>query len=184
MSNHVNLFFADDTFNDLKDIATKIIPDDPWAFVVQIVATFVLVIILAKFLVKPVKNYIAARQEYIQNNLDEANTKNEIANSKLNEANDKLKEAKIVSKEMIENAKVTALNEKDRIIEDTKKEIELMKEKARLDIINERKQMKEELTNELIDIALLAASKVVGREVNENDNISIINSFINDKDKE
>ena len=85
---------------------------------------------------------------------------------------------------MIETAKVTALNEKDKIIEDTKKEIELMKEKARLDIINERKQMKEELTNELIDIALLAASKVVGREVNDNDNVKIINSFIEDKDKE
>lgn len=184
MSNYFYNFLASDTFDDLKEIATKIIPDDPWAFVVQIVATLFLVLILAKFLVKPVKNYISARQEYIQNNLDEANNKNTIANEKLMEADQKLKDAKIVSKEMIENAKVTALNEKDKIIEDTKKEVSLMKEKAHQDIVNERKQMEEELTSNVIDVALLAAGKVIGREVNEQDNLEIINSFIEKKDKE
>ena len=92
------------------------------------------------------------------------------------------KEAKTVSKELIENAKVTALNEKDRIVEETKAEVDSMKAKARKDIENERKKMKEELTSEVIDVALLAASKVVEREVNKEDNQAIIESFIKDEE--
>lgn len=178
------LFLAEenDTFGDLKDIADKIIPDDPWAFVVQLTATFLLVLILAKFLVKPVRNYIAARQAYIQGNLDEAANKNKEADEKLLDANTQLKEARVSSKQMVENAKVTALNEKDRIVEETKVEVASMKEKARKDIENERIQMKEQLSKEVIDVALLAASKVVEREVSEKDNKKIIDDFIKDKE--
>ena len=124
----LNIFLAEesDPFADLKGIADKIIPDDPWAFVIQLTATFLLVLILAKFLVKPVRNYLAARQAYIQGNIDEANTKNVEADAKIAEANTMLKEAKTVSKEMVETAKVTALNEKDRIVEETKNEVDLM----------------------------------------------------------
>lgn len=179
----INLFLADsDAFEDLENISDKIIPDDIWAIVIQLISTFFLVLILAKFLVKPVRNFIEKRQAYIQGNIDEALVKNQEADVKLTDANAMLKEAKTVSKEMIETAKVTALNEKDRIVEETKNEVDLMREKARLDIENERKKMKEELTNEVIDVALLAASKVVGREVNEEDNKKIIESFISNKE--
>ena len=39
--------------------------------------------------------------------------------------------------------------------------------------------MKEELTSEVIDVALSAASKVVEREINDDDSKKIISSFIN-----
>ena len=162
------LFLAEeesDTFADLLEIAKKIIPDDPWAFVVQLSATFVLVLILAKFFVKPVRNYVAKRQAIIQGNLDEAATKNEQADIKLADANNQLKEARITSKEMVENAKVTALNEKDRILNEITMEVS---------------QMKEELSREVIDVALLAASKVVEREVSKEDNERLIDNFIKD----
>ena len=180
-----NLLFLteeNDTFGDLKDIADKIIPDDPWAFVVQLTATFLLVLILAKFLVKPVRDFIAKRTAYIQGNLDEAASKNQEADEKLTNANEFLKEAKVTSKTMVEQAKVTALNEKDRIVEETKNEVLAMKEKARKDIENERIQMKEQLSKEVIDVALEAASKVVEREVSKEDNEKIIDSFIKDKE--
>lgn len=177
------LFLTEDNaFEDLQGIADKIIPDDPWAFVVQLTATFLLVLILAKFLVKPVRNYMAKRQAYIQGNLDEAALKNKEADEKLHNANAFLKEAKVTSKQMVENAKVTALNEKDRIVTETKEEVTAMKEKARKDIENERIQMKEQLSKEVIDVALLAASKVVEREVSEKDNKKIIDDFIKDKE--
>lgn len=186
MANIFNFFYSESEssgFEDLQEIAKKIIPDDIWAFVVQLTATFLLVLILAKFLVKPVRKFVEARQAYIQKDLDEAKEKNAQADINLSESNDKLKEAKKVSKEMVETAKVTALNEKDRIIEETKEEVRLMKDKAKLDIESERKKMKEEFTSEVIDVALSAASKVVEREINKEDNSKIIESFINE-DKE
>lgn len=176
------LFTEDDKFSDLKNIADKIIPNDPWAFVVQLLATLILVIIIAVFLVKPVRKYIAARQEYIQNNLDEAANKNSEADTKLQNADNQLKEARKTSKEMIETAKVTALNEKDRILDETKEEVLQMKEKARKDIDNERKKLQEQISSEIIDVALLAANKVIEREVNDDDNKKIIESFIKENE--
>ncbi|MCI5745912.1 MAG: F0F1 ATP synthase subunit B [Erysipelotrichaceae bacterium] len=177
----LNLFLTDgDAFSSLKEIAEKIIPDDPWAFVVQLFATFVLVLILAKFLVKPARKFIAARKEYIQTNLDEAAIKNQEATTLLENANNQIKDAKQTSKEIIENAKVSALNEKDRILNEAQDEVIEMKDKARKDLENERKQMQEQLSSEVIDVALLAASKVVERNVTSDDNRKIISSFIED----
>ena len=121
------------------------------------------------------------KNNYIQNYLDEAKVKNEQASVNLTESESKLKEARKVSKEMVETAKVTALNEKDRIVLETKEEVRLLKEKAKLDIESERAKMKEEFKNEVIEVALSAASKVVEREINDKDNKKIIDSFINEE---
>ena len=169
-----------DPFADLKKIGEKIIPNDPIAIVVQLLATFLLVLILYKFLVKPVRKYLKKRHDFIQGNLDEATTKNEEANKLLEEANTYLKDAKVTSKEMIENAKVTALNEKDRIVNDTKNEVEAMKSKARMDIDRERNEMETKLHDEVVSIAIAAASKVVEREVTDDDNEKYIQSFVKD----
>lgn len=179
----INLVFADenDTFADLKEIGNKIIPSDIWGFVIQLCATGILVLIIAKFLVKPARQFIAARKEYIEKNLEEAASKNKEADEKLLEANARIKEAKVVGKEIIDTAKVTALNEKDRIVEETKKEVVSLKQKAREDIEMERQKMKEDLSSEVIDVALLAASKVVEREVSTQDNQRIVADFIKDR---
>lgn len=177
------LAFADesDPFADLKEIGNKIIPSDIWGFVIQLCATGILVLIIAKFLVKPARKFIAARKEYIENNLSEAANKNKEADEKLMEANARMKEARLAGKEIIDTAKVTALNEKDRIVEETKKEVLSMKQKAKEDIEMERQKMKEDLSSEVIDVALLAASKVVEREVTTQDNQRIIADFIKEQ---
>ena len=53
--------------DDLKTIGDKLFPDLP-TMIIQLIATFILVLILAKFLVKPAKNFIAKRKEYIEQN--------------------------------------------------------------------------------------------------------------------
>ena len=169
-----------DPFADLKKIGEKIIPNDPIAIIVQLLATFLLVLILYKFLVKPVRKFVQKRHDYVEQNINEATTKNEEANKLLEEANNYLKDAKVASKEMIENAKVTALNEKDRIVNDTKNEVQAMRDKAHLDISRDRREMEEELQTEVVNIALAAASKVVEREVTEEDNEKYIQSFVKD----
>lgn len=173
------IIFSDD-FSDLKDIGNKIIPSDIWSFIIQLGATAILVLILAKFLVKPARKFIEARKNYISSNLEEAETKNKEANEKLSFANEQIKNASKKSKDMIDDAKVTALNEKEKIVKDTQLEVASMKNKALKDIESERLKMKEDLSNEVIDVALLAASKVVNREISKEDNQKIVEDFIKD----
>ena len=163
--------------DDLKTNGDKLFPDLP-TMIIQLIATFILVLILAKFLVKPAKNFIAKRKEYIESNLKDAEMKQKLANEKLLEAQQSIKTAKIAKKEMIEEAKKEALNEKDRILKETALEIKDQKAMAVKQIASERKQMQEDLSHEVIDIAMVAASKIVNREINESDNEKMIEEFL------
>ena len=165
--------------DDLKAIGDKLFPDLT-TMIVQLVATFILVLILAKFLVKPAKNFIAKRKEYIESNLKDAESKQKIADEKLKQAEIAIKDSKKTSKEIIENAKVVALNEKDKILYETSLEVKTKKEKAFQEITQERKKMQEDLSNEMIEVAMLAASKIVNREISKEDNEKLVESFLKD----
>ncbi len=169
--------------DDLKTIGDKLFPDLP-TMIIQLVATLILVLILAKFLVKPAKNFIEKRRNYIESNLKEAQEKQKLADEKLLLAEKAIKDSKMTSKELIENAKITALNEKDRILFETNQEVKNQKAKAMQDIAYERKQMKDELSKEVVDVALLAASKIVNREINAADNEKIVQDFLKDDIKQ
>ena len=172
---------SNDPFADLKTIGQKIIPRDIWSFVVQLLATAILVFILAKFLVKPAKKFIEERKAFIDNNINEALNKNKEADEHLNVAEARLKNSRKESKDIIDAAKVTAMNEKKRIMDETKQEVANMKDKAYKDIESERLKMKEDISSEVIDVALLAASKVVNRNINDEDNHKIVSDFVNGK---
>ena len=184
MSNILNKMFlifladnGDDPFASLKDIGNKIIPSDIWSFVIQIAATFILVLILAKFLVKPTRKYIAS-------NLSEAEEKNKQADANLQASEEKLKQTRKESMEIIESARINAMSEKNRIVDETKQEVNSLRDKALKDIESERNKMREDISNEVIDVALLAASKVVNRNINDEDNRKIVSDFVNKGDNE
>lgn len=174
---------GDDPFADLKEIGSKIIPNDIWSFVVQLLATFILVLILAKFLVKPAKNFINARKAFIENNINEAVNKNKEADENLLKAENRLRKSREESKEIINNAKEIAINEQKRIMDETKSEVSAMRDKAYQDIESERLKMKEDLSNEVVDVALLAASKVIDRNVSNQDNRKIVQDFIDGQEE-
>ena len=59
-----------------------------------------------------------------------------------------------------------------------KLEIQSQKSKALAEIALERKQMQEDLSQEVVDIAMVAASKIVNRELNQSDNDKMIEEFL------
>lgn len=175
----IKLFLATDLSEAFKDLGDKLFPN-VYGLIIQLVCTFVMVLIIAKFLVKPAKKFIKQRHDYIENNLNEATSKNQDAEQALNEANKFLNDSKKISKEMIDTARIEALNEKDKVVLETTKEIKYRQEKAQLDIQNERKKMKEDLQNEIVDVAILAAEKVVDRKITSQDTKKIIDDFLKD----
>jgi len=174
---------GDDPFADLKEIGNKIIPNDIWSFVVQLLATLILVLILSKFLVKPAKKFINARKAFIESNINEAVNKNKEADENLLKAENRLRKSREESKAIINNAKETAMNEQKRIMDETKSEVNAMRDKAYQDIESERLKMKEDLSNEVVDVALLAASKVIDRNVSNQDNRKIVQDFIDGQEE-
>lgn len=86
--------------------------------------------------------------------------------------------AKAEAKEIIAIAKDNASKEANDILAKAKENAEAMKEKAALDIENEKSKVKAQIKEEISEVAFLAASKVVGKELDEETHKKYVDDFI------
>ncbi len=166
-----------------EEIAEKLIPNGI-AFGVQLTACLIIALIVIVFAYKPVAKYIKTRQDYIENKM-----KNAKDNEKISEANRLISEKNITdskkqASKIIENAKIAANKEKEEIISKIDEEIASKKMQAEEDILRERKNAEEEIKENIIDVALVATSKLLEKEVDNVDNKKFLDDFISSLDKE
>ena len=76
------------------------------------------------------------------------------------------------------NAKKTADARSEEIIRDAQAQAVQIKQKAALDIEQEKKKALNEAKDEISDIAMSIAGKVVGRSLNEADQSQLVDEFI------
>lgn len=161
----------------------KIIPN-VWAFLVQLLALIVMIVIFFVFAYKPVKKIIAKRQDYIQEQIVEAQNNNNQAQETLKNAELNIIESRKKADEIIENAKKQTQIEQEKIIEQAKLDIIKMKDDAEKDIQRKQLKAKEEIKKEIVDVAFLATSELLKRETNSKDNELLIKQFIDEMEKD
>ncbi|MDW7668209.1 MAG: F0F1 ATP synthase subunit B [Bacillota bacterium] len=149
-----------------------------WSTVFQIVNTIILYLVLKKFLFVPVTEFIQGRQDEIKNSYDDADKKNEKAESLKKEYEEKLDNVKQEGQEILIEAQKKADERGSEIIKESKEEASKLKEKAEKDIEFEKKKALNDMKDEISNIAMMAASKVLGNEVDENKNKQLVDDFI------
>ena len=161
----------------------KLIPNWP-SFVAQLGALLVLIFVVIFLAYKPVKNIIRKRQDYIEQNIKDA----EQAKATWQENETKSKATILASHKeaagIVADAKLEAEKEKARILDETAKEVEKMKKDAENDIARMEEEAQESIRREMVDIALDASKELLGREVNSSDNSRLIEEFIEEVKKE
>ena len=159
------------------DIISKLIPN--WvSFVTQLLAFLVLVAVLIFFAYKPVKKIIKKRQDYIENNIKEAEEAKLTAYKNIAQSEETLTSSKKQANEIIEQAKADALKEKEKIMLKTSEEVSIMKNNAEKDIEQSKIEAKEEIRKEMVGIALDASSEILKRNVTNKDNERLAEDFI------
>lgn len=158
---------------DVKDVVTI-----SWELLFQIINTVILFLVLKKLLFKPVLNIIEQRENMIQDDLETgAKAKNEgIAFKKQYE--EKVSLAKEESKEIIKQATIRAEQKSNQIISDAQAEAVSLKAKATKEIAQEKEQAIAEIRNDISDIAILAASKVLEEDIDKSKHENLIEKFI------
>lgn len=144
----------------------------------QLINTFLVFMLLKKLLFKPVLGIIEAREKDIQENLAHGErTKNEGISFK-KEYEEKISSAKNEGQEIIKQATLRAEQKESEIISTAKQEAQSLKEKASKDVAQERQKVMNEIKNDISDIALLAASKVIEKDLDKSKHEELINNFI------
>ena len=141
--------------------------------------TVALFLVMKKFLFKPIMKMITDRQKEIDDMYAEAdNAKNE-AKALETEYKEKLSIATETSDRIVKEAVTRAQNREEEIIRQANLEADAIRNKASADIALEKKKAINDAKDEISVIALAVAGKVVGRELNADDQASLVDSFIN-----
>ena len=143
------------------------------------VAMFIVFIaLLWYFTNKPVKKLLIKRTESIREALDAAEKAKNEAVAQMKEYEEKMVQLEKELEMMKESARKTALAEKDFMIEETKKQIELMKQFAVNTIQSETERAKHDLQEEVVNLAMEKAEKRLIQEVTGQNATNLLNNYV------
>ncbi len=165
------------TLPSSDDFVSKLIPN--WiSFVVQIAALLVLIAVVIFFAYKPVKKIITERQNYIENNIKQSEIDKATAAQNAKQSEEMIIAGQKKADQLIEEARKTSLDERNRMVEETNQLITKMKDDAQKDIEQSTLDAKDAIRKEMVDLALSASSEILKREINEKDNARLAEEFI------
>ena len=150
-----------------------------WTALFVLLNTTVLYLVLRKFLFLPVMNMIQARQEEIDTMYLEADNAKQGALALEAEYKEKLSQAAVTGERMVKEAMERGHSREEEILRLANEEASAIMAKASADIALEKKKALNDAKDEISDIAMAIAEKVVGRELNGEDHADLVNSFIN-----
>lgn len=138
----------------------------------------VLLALLKKFAWGPLLNIMEEREEFVANEMDEAEKSRKEAAISIEKAQAQLLQTKIDAQQIIDDAKAAGVKHEQNIIETAEKESERLIQEALQEIKEEKEQAILELQEKVGALSVLIASKVIEKEVTEEDQEAMINSYI------
>jgi F-type H+-transporting ATPase subunit b len=151
---------------------------DPGLFIWTILTFLVLLALLAKFAWKPLLQALESRQESIRKSLDDADhAKREL--EQLQRQSEKIiQEARVTAESIVEKSRSDAEKVRDDLKIKAKEEAENILRNAQRQIEVQTRQALQDIRNEVADMAVLIASKVLERNVTKEDNQRLIDDAL------
>ena len=146
--------------------------------IAQILNFLILVVLLRAVAYKPVARLLQQRSDKIKGDLDKAEADRKAAEQTLADYRSQLADAHKKAQDIVEKANLTARQEHDAAVEETRREIERMKLNAQAEIENERNRAFDQMKSQIVTLSLAAASKVVSKNVDTKENDRLVTEFI------
>ena len=141
---------------------------DPWLLLWQMAAFAVLVWLMYRFAYKPVMGMLDQRAERIRESIAQAEQiKQELANAQRS-GEAAMQQARLDAQELLHNAQAAAQRTIAQAQEEAQRQREKMLEEARAQIGSETERAKTELRREVGRLTILAATRVIGQELQTN----------------
>lgn len=145
-----------------------------WTFVNLIV----FFIILKKLLFQPVMGMIEKREQMISGQIEDAEQKNTQAGLLKEKYEAELKNANQEAAMIVKTAKERGKEEYEKILRDADAEASKIIADARKTIETEREKAVQRIQNEIAQVAIAAASKVIQENVDQASNEKILDDFL------
>ncbi len=153
-----------------------------WIFIAHVLATISLLIILSRLVYRPFKKMMHERRKKIKSILIEANKKESLADKKLNENNKILQNTKNNINGMLKKAHEEIAIDKNKILDDANYRATEIINDAKQSIISDNEKNKEKIKETIGKTAIDIASKIIEKNIQQKDHKKIINNFIDNID--
>ena len=165
-----------------SDFNNKLFPNGLWDLIIQLAAFVILLILVFLLGYKPLKKMLDKRKEYVQNQLDEAEkAKKTISDASLL-AQQEIDKGKQEASAIIQEAKAQASVEAASIINEAKEQASAKRRAADEEIKLAQEASKQEIRQEIIDVALQASSQILARNVDDKDNQRMVDELLSSLD--
>jgi F-type H+-transporting ATPase subunit b len=151
---------------------------NPDTIVFSLINTLLIMAAYYFFLHKPVMAMFDKRKDAINAELDEATLAKGKAEATEKKYLELLAHSKAEADRIVTAANAKAREREEEIITSAESSAKQIKQKAQDDIERERKRATNEIKDQISEIVIMAASAVAEKEINEQDNAKLIESFL------
>lgn len=151
---------------------------DPGTIVFTLINTLIIFILFKVFLFKPVGKILDKRNEMAAAEIAEAKRAKESAAKTEQEYIEKLAKAKEEAADIMKQATLRAQKREEEIVNEANQKAAEIKARAEENIERDKHRAVNDIKDEISDIVIMAASKVVEKEISAKDNEAIIADFL------
>ncbi|MBQ7785985.1 MAG: F0F1 ATP synthase subunit B [Clostridia bacterium] len=162
------------------DLYQSLVTVNPVTLIAMICNLFLQMYLVKRFFLDKIKAILDARREAADKEITDAKTAKEEAMVIKATYEQNMLESKAKAEKILQNAQQTAAQRSEQIISDAQKTAVAMKQKAEAEIAQEKKRALNDAKNEISEIAMAIAGKVVGRELTAADHAKMVDSFIDE----
>lgn len=149
-----------------------------WSLFVTICNTLITFLIVKHFLFKPLRKVLEAREQEVRDLYAHAENDRREAEAMKRDYTVSISNAKQEAAEIVSSAQKRAEQRAEQIVQQANQEAAATKRRAEENIEQERKKAMNQMKDEIADLSVLIASKVVEREVKQDDHKRLIDEFI------
>lgn len=153
-----------------------------WNFIWSAVNIIILFILLKIFLFKPINKIMDERTRSIQEDIDSAKKSREEAEALKQEYAEDINEAKAEAQKIIMKAHEDAEAEKAVILQKSQEEVDQLVSDANKAIESKRKRVLAQAQTQIADLAIEAASKIIGENVDDEKNRRLVDEFLSEEE--
>ena len=153
---------------------------DLWTALFTLLNFLAILIVGTKFLWNPVMKIIKDRQQEIDDLYSDADTAKTSAQAMEAEYRQKLAEANETGDRIVKEAVARGQAREEEILRQANAEASAIMDKAAADIAMEKKKAINDAKDEISDMAMAIAGKVVGRQLTDADQSALVDAFINE----
>ncbi|MBQ2992168.1 MAG: F0F1 ATP synthase subunit B [Clostridia bacterium] len=162
------------------DLYQSLVTVNPVTLIAQICNLLLQMFLVKVFFLDKIKAILDARRETADKEINDAVAAKEEAMVIKATYEQNMLESKAKAEMILQNAQQTAVQRGEQIIGDAQKTAAAMKKRAEAEIAQEKKRALNDAKNEISDIAMAIAGKVVGRELNAADHAKMVDTFIDE----